>query len=247
MAKVTRRRILGTAAAATALGLAGGVQSATGSRNKIVVLSDVHIGDNTPTVWYQQRYHEPYLAALLDHVVERADEITELVILGDFVDFWTYPPDRRPPSFTDISAANPGIFGPSGKLTAAVKALQGRVSYVPGNHDMSITQADLDSLPLARGNRINLHGGEVYLPAAGGGRLLMAHGNRWTMFNAPDLATRLAPLPIGHFATRSFCHMLQRTLKPGQTVADLATRGSRTASISARFSPRSMARSPRRQ
>src|SRR5690348_1718437 len=105
--KITRRRVLGTAAATTAL-LAARANGATWARNKIVVLSDVHIGDNSPTVWYQQKYHEPYLAALLDHVVERADEIAELVILGDFVDFWTYPPDRRPPSFAEIAAANPG-------------------------------------------------------------------------------------------------------------------------------------------
>src|ERR1041385_167921 len=98
MARITRRGVLGTAAAATAaLGLPGSLRGETWSRNKIVVLSDVHIGDNSPTVWYQQKYHEPYLTALFDHVVANADQISELVILGDFVDFWTYPPDRRPP------------------------------------------------------------------------------------------------------------------------------------------------------
>jgi hypothetical protein len=90
---------------------------------------------------------------------------------------------------------------------------------------MSITQPDLDLIPAQRGYRIALHTGENYFPAGGNGRLLMAHGNRWTMFNAPDDTTRLAPLPIGHFATRSFCHMLSRKLKPGQTVADLSDQG----------------------
>ncbi|MCE2661284.1 MAG: hypothetical protein LW716_00330, partial [Microcystis sp. 53602_E8] len=30
------------------------------AKNKIVVLSDVHIGTNVPTNWYQKSFHEPY-------------------------------------------------------------------------------------------------------------------------------------------------------------------------------------------
>jgi hypothetical protein len=68
MAKITRRRVLKSAAAAAAL--ASIARPAFGAASgKIVVLSDVHIGDNSPTVWYQQKYHEPYLAALFDHVI----------------------------------------------------------------------------------------------------------------------------------------------------------------------------------
>jgi UDP-2,3-diacylglucosamine pyrophosphatase LpxH len=223
MGRITRRRVLKNAAA---VAVAGAVRpafgAATGSR--IVTLSDVHIGDNTPTVWYQQKYHEPYLSALFDHVIANAGDIRELVILGDFVDFWTYPPERRPPSFAEIAAANPNILGPDGKLSAALTALQGRVTYVPGNHDMTITQADLALI----GNRryqVRLHTEENYFPLGADRRLLMAHGHRWTMFNCPDATTRLAPLPVGHFATRAFCHMLTRKLKPGQTVADLVDQG----------------------
>ena len=225
MADLSRRALLaGTVAVTTSIGAPSLLIAATGARNKTVVISDVHIGDNSPTVWYQKKYHEPYLSALFDHVIDNAETIQELVILGDFVDFWTNPPDRRPPAFSDVVSANPNILGPSGKLSAVLTALRGRVTYVPGNHDMTITQADLNQIQNPRYG-IKLHTDENYFPGDSDRRLLMAHGNRWSMFNAPDHSTRLAPLPIGHFATRSFCHMLTRTLKPGQTVADLAGQG----------------------
>jgi len=223
MARITRRGVLKSAAAAAVL--AGTPRAAAAKpAGKILAISDVHIGDNSPTVWYQQKYHEPYLSALLDHVIANAADVRELVILGDFVDFWTYPPERKPPSFTEIAAANPNILGPGGKLSAVLDALDGRVTYVPGNHDMTITQADLDQIGNRR-HQIRLHTEENYFPLGTDRRILMAHGHRWTMFNCPDAATRLAPLPVGHFATRSFCHMLTRKLKPGQTVADLVDQG----------------------
>jgi UDP-2,3-diacylglucosamine pyrophosphatase LpxH len=228
MARLTRRSVVAGAAISTAaIGAAKAARNLPGAapRNTLVVISDVHIGDNSPTVWYQQKYHEPYLKALFDHVIANADSIQELVILGDFVDFWTYPPDRRPPSFADIVAANPNVFGRDGMLNAALVALQGRVSYVPGNHDMSITQADLDSIAATRRYRISLQTDGAYFPAGTDRKILCGHGHHWTMFNAPDMTTRLAPLPIGHFATRAFCYQLAQILKPGQTVADLRGQG----------------------
>jgi hypothetical protein len=65
------------------------------------VISDSHIGTNTKTCWYQKAVHEPYLAAVFDHIVAHAtgvpNPVTKLVLLGDLFDFWTYPPDQRPP------------------------------------------------------------------------------------------------------------------------------------------------------
>jgi hypothetical protein len=38
-------------------------------KNKIIVLSDIHISTNEPTNWYQKDFHEPYLSAILDYVI----------------------------------------------------------------------------------------------------------------------------------------------------------------------------------
>ena len=76
-----------------------------------------------------------------------------------------------------------------------LSALKGRVTYIPGNHDMGVTQRDLDFLVSREGYRIQVRDEEAYFPLAPDRRLACSHGHRWTMFNAPDLSTPLAPLP----------------------------------------------------
>lgn len=84
----------------------------------VAVLSDVHIGDGTPTVWYQSGVHEPYLVAALDWVTQHADTFSEVVLLGDVVDQWSYPP-----SMAAIIEANPQVLGPGGALARAAQAV----------------------------------------------------------------------------------------------------------------------------
>jgi hypothetical protein len=67
------------------------------AKSKIVFLSDIHIGTNRPTICYQRSYYEPYLLAMLDWVIQNANFIRELVIRGEFVDFWTYPCNQVSP------------------------------------------------------------------------------------------------------------------------------------------------------
>jgi len=73
-------------------------------KNMLFILSDIHIGDNSPTCWYQKAVHEPYLLAIFDSIMESADNVQEPVLLGDIVDMGTYPFDRRPPGFNEITA-----------------------------------------------------------------------------------------------------------------------------------------------
>src|SRR5688572_7474070 len=105
---------------------------------KTYVLSDVHIGNDKPTCWYQKSYHEPYLIAVLDNILQNKAEIDEVILLGDLFDFWTYAPDDDLPTIDDILNANPNIFGLNGKLTQVVEALPGKVKYLRGNHDINI-------------------------------------------------------------------------------------------------------------
>src|SRR4051794_9399583 len=108
--------------------------------SRTVVISDIHMGTNAPTCWYQKTHHECYLAALLEYVAEHArlteNRIGALVILGDLFDFWTYPPDQRPPTINEIIDANDKILGPNGALSKAVRALDGNVVFLHGNHDI---------------------------------------------------------------------------------------------------------------
>jgi UDP-2,3-diacylglucosamine pyrophosphatase LpxH len=191
---------------------------------RTVVISDVHIGTNDKTCWYQRAVHEPYLAAVLDFIIAHAEVVGQpvgkLVILGDFLDFWTCPPSQRPPTICDIIGANERILGPDGKLRQAVEALRGNVIYLRGNHDIGMTQADLDCLPLGD-YRIPLVD-DLVVDESG---IVLTHGHLFTMFNAPD-ARHPGEVPVGHFVTRAIAYLLENTLSSAQTAADLPHQGS---------------------
>ncbi len=201
-------------------------QSANQFKNKIVVLSDLHIADDTPTVWYQSSVHNPYLEAICNWIVANAASIRELVLLGDVVDFWTHPAEVQPPSFAKILEVQPGIFGPQGFFGKVLDALDGAVTYVPGNHDMGVTAAEVAAIVSAGGHAMRFADG-LYYPLGGDDRrIALAHGNAYTMFNAPDGRSPWASLPVGHFVTRMIASKWARELPPGHTVADLPGQGS---------------------
>ena len=121
-----------------------------------VVLSDVHIGNGAPTCWYQPSVHERPLTEVLKWILARREVIREVILLGDLFDVWTYPPSQRPPSMADIIAANRTLLGPSGPLAAVARAFPGEVRMLLGNHDGSLTRADIDLLNRSLGARIEL-------------------------------------------------------------------------------------------
>ena len=197
-------------------------------KTNMVVLSDIHIGTNYKTCWYQKDLHEPYLLAIFQWITEHADTIDMLVLLGDLVDFWTYPADHTPPSFADIIAANPNILGSGGALAKALDTLDGKVYYMTGNHDMSVTAADLAQIKSPGGHQIQFWEAgfeEPFGPDGTNAGIMLSHGHYFTLFNAPDPTTQWAPMPVGHFVTRMVASQWERQLKPGQTVADLPGQG----------------------
>jgi UDP-2,3-diacylglucosamine pyrophosphatase LpxH len=194
-----------------------------------VVLSDIHIGDNTPACWYQDRVHFSRLAGALNWVVANRASVREVIFLGDTFDFWTYEPSRQPPLMRDIINANPRMLGRSGPLASLVRALPGRVKLLPGNHDENLTQSDIGELNLSltgsRNTGIKLvTEPRIVLTGASGARTLFEHGHRWCMFNAPDPKSRWNELPVGHFVSRGIAYRLV-TRNPGKTAADLPVSG----------------------
>jgi metallophosphoesterase superfamily enzyme len=65
-----------------------------------VVLSDVHIGNNARTCWYQAAVHERPLTEALAWILARRNMVREVVLLGDLFDVCTYAPSVRPPSLS---------------------------------------------------------------------------------------------------------------------------------------------------
>lgn len=196
------------------------------AKSSVAVLSDLHIGNNTRMNWYQASVHEPRLLGVLDWITANAASIRELVLLGDLVDIWTYTPDVTPPTVAEIIAANPKTLGKGGALAQAYDALDGKVTFLLGNHDGQITQQDLTALNQAIGTLNFVPSGIHSLTGDTGRTTTFAHGHFWTMFNAPDPQSPWDTMPIGHFVTRAFAYYLKSVLKPDQTAADLANMGS---------------------
>src|SRR5947209_9859682 len=115
-----------------------------------VVLSDIHIGNDAPTCWYQSAVHDEYLTAALRWIV-RNERVRDVLFLGDMFDVWTYPPSVRPPTMREIIAANKKLLGPAGPLAELVRARPGHVSLMLGNHDGTLTHADIAQLNAALG------------------------------------------------------------------------------------------------
>ena len=169
---------------------------------KVAVISDIHIGTNIFSNWYRKGIHEPYLQAVFQWVIDHKDEIDQLMILGDLLDFWTYPPDMRPPSTAEIIKENEAILGENGMLAQVYTALGGDVVYMNGNHDISLKQADLDLIGNAGDNIRLIHD---HIHTADG--VTYTHGHIHTLFNAPDPSIGM---PVGHFVTRAVSYYLQQ-------------------------------------
>ncbi len=191
----------------------------------VIVLSDIHMGTNSPTVCYRKEVHEPFLIAILDDIIACANHIRELVLLGDIFEFWTYLPNEVPPRLDDIIAAHPNVLGPDGKLNQVISALKGRVVFIPGDHDICVTEADLRKIRNKDGYTIKFHEG-AYIPSYDKG-ILFTHGNEFTILNAPYYESKLAPLPLGYFISRAISYYLQKEFgkSKGQTAANLIDNG----------------------
>lgn len=190
-----------------------------------VVLSDVDIGDNSNTCWYQQKYHEKYLQAALAWVANPNNHVVHLVLLGDLVDFWTYPADKTPPTLTQIINKNQAILGKGGALDAAAKTVtanKGRVWLTPGNHDITLTLADAQTLSASIGTQIMWEQQQsIRLTGVNSGKaMFFVHGHYFTMFNAPDLTTNLHPMQVGHFGTGIIAWYMNKTMPSTKNVSD---------------------------
>jgi metallophosphoesterase superfamily enzyme len=152
------------------------------SQKKTVVISDIHMGTDASTNWYRTKIHESYLTSILIWILNNKDRegIEELVILGDLFDFWTCPPNEKPPTATDIINVNNKILGQNGLLSKVLTALNGNVTYLRGNHDITTTENDINQIG-NQGQNIKFFPKDIYIKD----RVIYTHGHLFTMFNAP--------------------------------------------------------------
>jgi predicted phosphodiesterase len=192
--------------------------------NKRIFISDIHMGDYRSMVVVPPHSH-PYgwlrknITSLTNFLSEKlqAQDVGQVVILGDLFDQWVIPTDLDPiPRLDDIrnNPANKGIIDNLKELSRSSK-----LSYVPGNHDMSACPGDIgDMKKFIEKTFSGIHfickddqPTGVYCE----GNLVAEHGNMYCLFNAPDTWTDPDSfLPLGYFISRMVAYKVAQTGQP---------------------------------
>ena len=190
-----------------------GIPELNGTRSLIISISDIHAGD-IRTITGGYNLFEKNKTALVNFLkqIRIAPNVRELVIDGDLFDEWFGPMDNEPfngmteSGFLDsIAAANQTM---TNAINNIIKDGQIKVTYIPGNHDMLVTSADIQrTLPGISEAKDAAQGLGSYTPMDHS-EIIIEHGNRYEFFNAPDPVSNRSItktdsiLPPGFFFSR---------------------------------------------
>lgn len=175
-------------------------------RNKIITISDLHIGIDDK--YGETVKNRPMLINFLKSLHNTKD-VRELVIIGDFLDAWYLPVFY--PSYTDEEKFYQGVIANNQEVIDELKHVieSGiKLVYVPGNHDMTLEQKTLlEAIPGIVQVSDTQGLGTYYT----GDRqeIAIEHGHRYDVFSAPDRVTNKelcgndrTILPAGYFYAR---------------------------------------------
>lgn len=207
----------------------GPFANGTNNRDMIVVISDMHLGADLAYAEINKN-----LAPLENFLtkVRASKNVKELVIAGDMLDEWfvpaninTYNGKGQNDFVQRIAAANKGVIDALNRIIQDKNIL---VTYVPGNHDLTITAANVASiLPGINQARDNMQGLGTYSPVSHP-EIAIEHGHRYNFFCAPDPISNkdIAPgsiTPPGYFLTRlAALYVMQNCKTPGDSIIPAA-------------------------
>lgn len=112
-----------------------------------VVMSDIHLG--TDSSYAEIKANRIPLQNILQQI-KTSPNIKELVLNGDIFDEWfvpanvdTYQGKDQTDFMQRIATTNSGVIN---TLNAIIQEKKILVTYIPGNHDMTITAKNVDSI-----------------------------------------------------------------------------------------------------
>jgi len=170
---------------------------------KRIFISDIHLSsqerynaaEKMKRARFNPQKHKTKLVNFLNKsVLEKENEIKDLVLAGDIFDTWVCPPDEAPPTFKEIFKSNPEIMD----ALRAIASSRINLFYLPGNHDYSIKKAEIESeIP-----------GVIFVKAYDDSQLKLhaEHGNSHVLFNK-SFSKIAGGRPIGYFITRLVEHL----------------------------------------
>jgi len=183
----------------------------TTQRNSILCISDIHMGDPRSLAlgycWFSK--NAAALESLLN-VALTCPQVKQLVILGDLFDEWVVPYRISP--FDPLTGINtsrdyflaianaPANLSIINKLRTIASSGVVQLIYVPGNHDMLLTQEILQEIIPGVTWQGDSAGLGQYSPLD---EIIMEHGHRYDFFNCPQPLTNPGHvLPPGYFISR---------------------------------------------
>ncbi len=176
------------------------------ARDKIVVISDIHLGIDDS--FSENAANKVYLVEFLERIQATAD-VRELIINGDFLDEWYLPLDY--PAHTDSSAFYREVIANNQNVMDALKGVMSagiKLVYIPGNHDMTLESGVLDEALPGIVQARDVKGLGTYY-TGDRNEIAIEHGHRYDVFSAPDtvsnaelLGSDETILPAGYFYAR---------------------------------------------
>lgn len=178
--------------------------AAGNARDKIIVLSDIHLGFED--AYAEIHENRTFLLEFLQRIA-RTSDVREVVLNGDILDEWYLPL-----SFveTDRAAFYRENLENNKDVIAAFKKVMDagiKLVYVIGNHDMSVEEKSVvEAIP---GMKVcsDLPGVGLYR-TGDRNEIVIEHGHRYDVFSAPDtisnahLTNGPTMLPLGYFYAR---------------------------------------------
>lgn len=162
-------------------------ESSNNVRDKIVVISDLHLGNDL--AYSENVKHLKRLQQFLNEV-RSSQTIRELVIAGDMFDEWyiptradTYSGGSQASFIKKTVAANQSIFD---VLNGIIQDKKIKLTYIPGNHDMGFTPENVNiAMPGVNQARdgSDKYGIGTYHPN-GYDQIAIEHGHRYDFFCA---------------------------------------------------------------
>lgn len=197
--------------------------SSNDQRNKIVVISDLHLGNDL--TYSETVKHLKRLQDFLNEVRTSAT-VKELVIGGDMFDEWyiptradTYSGGSQADFVRKTVKANQNIFNVLNRIITDKKI---KVTYIPGNHDMGFTATNIDiAMPGVNQARDSepKSGIGTYSPV-GYPEIAIEHGHRYDFFcayapGATETAAPNATFAPGYFFARIAANSFTDPTTPG--------------------------------
>jgi UDP-2,3-diacylglucosamine pyrophosphatase LpxH len=180
-------------------------ENATPDAKRIVVISDLHLGADDS--FSETVTNKAALVTFLNALT--ASEIDELVIAGDLFDEWFVPTDYSGP--TELKAFFTKVAENNADVVAAIETVMKSgiaVTYVPGNHDLLLTDELLAELVPGIKQVRDVAGLGTYRTGERA-EIIIEHGHRYNTFCAPDSLSNKdftgaypSILPPGYFFTR---------------------------------------------